>query len=147
MESQLKQSTSFQDYDDMKETFMGNPEAVNAVTALESEIAAVEARFKAGELNSFGKSEELVLQRFQELRRRQVDLSRKQVELLSSKKTKGRFGAGPGGLDELTSEMQKLCGMIEDVERLTMQGLEGSDEEHAPSNDGGSEESASDQDE
>ena len=37
--------------------------------------------------------------------------------------------------------------MIEDVERLTMQGLEASDEERALSIDGGSEESGSDQDE
>lgn len=72
----------------MKEGFMSNPDAANAVSALEREIAAVETRFKSGELNSFGQSEELVLQRFQELRRRQVDLSRKQVEMLSSKKTK-----------------------------------------------------------
>lgn len=42
------------------------------------------------ELNAFGKDEEVVLQRFQELRRRQVDLSRRQVELLS-RKQRGRF--------------------------------------------------------
>ncbi len=100
---------------------MNNSEAVNAVDALEKEIAAVDRRFGAGELNSFGKDEELVLQRFQELRRRQVELSRKQVDLLSSKKTKGRFGAeGQQGLDSLTTEMQKLCGMIEEVEKLTL---------------------------
>jgi hypothetical protein len=40
----------------------------------------VDDRFEKGELNSFGKSEEIVLQRFQELRRRQVELSRKQVK-------------------------------------------------------------------
>jgi hypothetical protein len=44
---------------------MNNAEAVNAVDALEKEIAAVDRRFLAGELNSFGKDEELVLQRFQ----------------------------------------------------------------------------------
>lgn len=101
---------------------MNNTEAINAVDALEKEIAAVDRRFGAGELNSFGKDEELVLQRFQELRRRQVELSRKQVELLSSKKSKGRFGAAgqQQGLDALTTEMQKLCGMIEEVERLTI---------------------------
>ena len=99
---------------------MTNNDAVNAVDALEQEIAAIDRRFGSGELNSFGTREEVVLQRFQELRRRQVDLSRKQVELLTSKKSKGRFGAGQQGMDQLTSEMQKLCSMIEEVERLTM---------------------------
>lgn len=113
----------------MKETFT---EAVNAVDALEKEIALVDRRFAAGELNSFGKDEELVLQRFQELRRRQVDLSRKQVELLSSKKTKGRFGAAgqQQGLDSLTTEMQKLCGLIEEVERMTVGGGGNGDEKN-----------------
>ena len=102
---------------------MGNPEAVGSVTQLQREIDAVSERFQRGELNAFGKeTEEIVLQRFQELRRRQVELSRKQVELLSSKKTKGRFGAGAGGLDDLTSEMQKLCGLIEKVEQMTVPG-------------------------
>jgi hypothetical protein len=68
---------------------------------------------------------------FQELRRRQVELSRKQVELLSSKKSKGRFGAATGqqGLDSLTTEMQNLCGLIEAVERMTV-GTNNEEEKH-----------------
>lgn len=113
------------DWDNVTQPFMGNADAVSAIDALEKEIAAVDRRFGSGELNSFGTSEEVVLQRFQELRRRQVELSRKQVELLSSKKTKGRFGTGQQGLDLLTAEMQKLCTMIEEVERMTLGGVGG----------------------
>jgi len=129
-------SSQNRDWDNMKETFMGNNDAVGAVGSLEKEIEAVDRRFGSGELNSFGASEEVVLQRFQELRRRQVELSRKQVELLSSRKTKGRFGAGQQGLDSLTAEMQKLCTMIEEVERLTLGGTDAADEaEGAPHED------------
>ncbi len=120
------------------ESFIGTADAVSAIHSLEREIAAIDERFERGELNSFGQSEEVVLQRFQELRRRQVDLSRRQVELLS-KKAKTRFGAeqstpqctcscgslshlytrAAGGLEQLTADMQKLCSMIEQVELLT----------------------------
>jgi hypothetical protein len=100
------------------ESFMGTSDAVNAINSLEREIAAIDERFARGELNSFGQSEEVVLQRFQELRRKQVDLSRRQVELLS-KKAKGRFGTEQGGLEQLSADMQKICAMIEQVEVLT----------------------------
>jgi hypothetical protein len=122
----VKHSGSFNDWDNLRsgETFLANSDAVSNVKQLERDVAAIEQRFSQGELNSFGPAEKEVLLQFQELRRRQVELSRKQVELFSSKKTRGRFGTPEApGLEQLTEEMHVLCGMIEDVEKMAQEAV------------------------
>lgn len=97
--------------------------------SLEREIAAIDQKFSNKELNSFGPGEDVVLQRFQEIRRRQVELSKRQIDMLSDKKKKGRYGPEQAGLEHLTEEMQKLCFMMEDVERLTLEETESKDKQ------------------
>lgn len=107
-----------------------------AVVYLEEELGRINEMFENGDMKAFGRSQEKLIQHFEEIRRAQMDLADRQVSaalerMKTTAETKTEPSTANGGSDitgtlsakeekivEFSEELNKICKDIEETNQV-----------------------------